>query len=571
MPTIRLTIYVSVSCLSLALLANIRLLSFDSVPHSGSSGENAPRVTINSGTLEGARYGSDVDMFLGVPYAAPPTGNLRWSPPAAPGPWTGVRNAKAFGAVCPQTEHDLGRINEDVQEYAQFYPFYETFRPHEDCLLLNIWTSNTAGEAKLPVMVWIHGGGGNSGTGALPPFGPLLAKKGVVLVAPNFRIGLLGYMAHPALTAESPHHASGNYGTLDQIAALQWVQRNIEQFGGDRNKVTIFGHSAGGTAVCNLMISPLAHGLFHRAILQSEECRDSFVPELDRRVDWDYSLGGAGTAHRNGQRLARYLKIPDGPDTLAQLRSRPWQEIVGASEKDQSLLAYDNVDGWVQPEQPAVAFHNEHQARVPVMLGSTEDESVLMYNPPVDPSTVAGYKEFLKTERFFSHANDLFRAYPAKTDADVRRIYLDLLTDDTAQGAYHLARAMSSAGQKAFLYYFTYPPKGKRAGYRAYHGLELDFIAGVFRKGRWGEPDDEDRKLVEIMSGYWTQFARTGDPNRDSLPAWPAYDPQKDVYLEIGRDVKVRPIHHVEKFELFERSLQTRVAQYEKSGSTQKH
>jgi para-nitrobenzyl esterase len=176
----------------------------------------------------------------------------------------------------------------------------------------------------------------------------------------------------------------------------------------------------------------------------------------------------------------------------------------------------------------------------------------------------------LKSERFFSHAENLFQAYPTKTDGDVRRSYLDLLTDDTAQGAYHFARAMTSVGQKAYLYYFTYPPKGKYAGYRAYHGLELRFIAGVFRKSRWSEPDDEDGKLVEIMSGYWTQFARTGDPNKKGLPTWPAYDPLKDVYLEIGREVKVQPIHHLEKFPLFERSLQARITEYQKSQSAEK-
>jgi len=392
-------------------------------------------------------------------------------------------------------------------------------------------------------------------------------------VAPDFRIGLLGYLAHPALTQESPHHASGNYGVLDEIAALQWIQRNIEQFGGDPTNVTIFGHSAGASEVCNLMVSPLARGLFHRAILQSEECRDTFVPELTRRVDWDYSPGGhGGTAHENGLRLTQDLKITDGRDVLAQLRSRPWQEIVAAGEKDKNLVSgYATVDGWVLPEQSPIAFLKGHQARVPVMLGSAEDESVLMYNPPVDPSTIAGYKEALKTERFFSHAEDLFQAYPASTDADVKRAYLDLLTDDTAQGAYHFARAMTEAGQNSYLYYFTYPPKGKYAGYRAYHGLELRFIAGVFRKSRWGgEPDAEDMKLVEIMSSYWTQFARMGDPNQKGLPAWPAYDPKYDVCLEIGREVKVRPIPHLDRFVLFERSLQARITEYQKSGSVEK-
>jgi para-nitrobenzyl esterase len=566
MPHLQFKGFIPLSCLLLWLLSGFHF------PFSEPETESAPRVTIDSGALEGKRYGSEVEMFLGIPYAAPPIGNLRWKPPAPAARWSVIREAKAFGATCPQSEEAVRNINEEAQEYSQIYPFYGTFRADEDCLSLNIWTTSAVRKTKLPVMAWIHGGGGNSLTGALPPYGPVLARKGVVLVAPNFRIGLLGRMAHPALTAESAHHASGNYGLLDQIAALQWIQRNIEQFGGDRNNVTIFGHSDGASQVCYLMISPLAHGLFHRAILQGEECRDIFVPELARRVDWDYSPGGhGGTAHEGGRRLAQDLKIPDGPDTLAQLRSKRWQEIVEASEKDENLTAWAaTVDGWVLPEQPAFAFRNGHQARVPVMLGSTEDESVLMYNPPVDPSTVPSYKETLKTERFFSHAEDLFQAYPANTDADVKRAYLDLLTDDTAQGAYHFARAMTAAGQKAYLYYFTYPPKGKYAGLRAYHGLELRFIAGVFRKSRWGEPDAQDMKLAEIMSAYWAQFAKTGDPHQNGLPAWPRYDPDAERCLEIGLEVKPRTIPHLDKFAAFERSLEARIAEYQKSGSTEK-
>lgn len=318
------------------------------------------------------------------------------------------------------------------------------------------------------------------------------------------------------------------------------------------------------------MTSPLAQGLFHRAILESEECRDGFLPELARHVDWDYSPGGmGGSAHEFGLRISQYLGTPDGADSLAQLRSKPWREIVAAGEKEERLQYYaETVDGWVLPEQPAIAFRNGHVARVPVMLGSTEDEGVLLYNPPQDPSTVAGYKEALRTERFFSHADELFQAYPAKTDSEVRRAYLDALTDDTAQGAYQFAKAMTAAGQKAFLYYFTYPPKGKYAGNKAYHGMELRFLAGAFRKSRWGEPDAEDWKLVETMSSYWAQFAKTGDPNQDGLPVWPAYNPRKEQCLEIGVEVKPQPIPHLEKFAVFEQSLQARIADYQKSGST---
>lgn len=534
-----------------------------------SKADHPPRVTIDSGTLQGSRSGSDVEMFLGIPYAAPPTGNLRWKPTVLAVKWSGVRQANSFGPICPQSEEAVRRINEQEKEYARLYPFSGIVHADEDCLTLNIWTTNMAKTPRLPVMVWIHGGGMNVGSGVTTRLGPRLARKGVVLVTLNFRLGLLGGMAHPALTLESPHHASGNYGTLDQIAALQWIQRNIAQFGGDPQNVTIFGGSSGASQVCYLMISPLAQGLFHHAIMQSGECRDTFLPELARRVDWDFSPGGiGGTAQDIGLRLAQYLNVPAGSDGLVQLRSRPWQEIVAASDKDSQMGGYEEtMDGWVHPEQPAIAFRYGHQARVPVMLGSTEDESVLSRNYP---ATIATYKEALKTDRFFSHADNLFQEYPAKTDSDVERAYKDLQADDVAQGAYYFARIMTAAGQKAFLYYFTYPPKGKYAGYKAYHGLEQGFIAGGFLEGSWGEPDADDWKLVETMGSYWTQFAKTGDPNQVGLPAWPVYDPEREQCLEIGAEVKARAIPHLEKFAAFEQSLQARIAEYQKPASADK-
>jgi para-nitrobenzyl esterase len=255
-------------------------------PPSGSLIENAPHVTVDTGSLQGKLYGNDVEMFLGIPYAAPPTGNLRWKPTVPAVKWSGVRQANSFGPICAQSEEAVRNINEQEKEYAQLYPVSGAVHADEDCLTLNIWTTNIAKTPRLPVMVYFHGGGMNVGSGVTTRLGPRLARKGVVLVTLNFRLGLLGSMAHPALTLESSHRASGNYGTLDQIAALQWIQRNIVQFGGDPQNVTIFGSSNGATQVCFLMISPLARRLFHQAIMQSEECRDAFLPELARRVDW---------------------------------------------------------------------------------------------------------------------------------------------------------------------------------------------------------------------------------------------------------------------------------------------
>ena len=233
----------------------------------------------DSGLVEGLPDGGQA-VFLGIPFAAPPTGELRWKPPQAVAKWQGVRAASSFGPACPQSGSDY--YHEVFREIAPAHPYYANFRADEDCLYLNVWTKNLAHRGLLPVMVWIHGGSNIGGTGVHPPFGPTLAEKGVVFVSFNYRLGALGFMAHPDLTAESAHHASGNYDIEDQIAALEWVQRNISRFGGDPGRVTVFGESAGGAMICYLMASPLARGLFERAILESCTCQDYISPQLKR-------------------------------------------------------------------------------------------------------------------------------------------------------------------------------------------------------------------------------------------------------------------------------------------------
>ena len=522
--------------------------------------DSVPLITIDSGRVAGAHFGSSAQevMFLGIPYAAPPTGSRRWKPPSPVEEWQGVYNADAFAPSCPQPVGSVREAAEQAVEFRQTLRYYKEFRTDEDCLYLNIWTTNLAGKQSVPVMVWIHGGGGFSGSSWIPPFGPALARKGVVLLSVEFRIGALGHLAHPALTAESPHHASGNYGTLDQIAALQWIQRNILSFGGDPRNVTIFGGSDGGTKTCVLMASPLARGLFHRAILESGQCTDFLSPELKKSIRYDGSVQ-AGTAEDSGLQLTHDLKITDGPNVLAELRSKTADEIIQAS---QSLDAYSNptVDRWVLPEQPAFTFREGRQALVPVIVGSTDDEMAALYHPPADPSTVAAYKAWLKQNRFFTYADDIFRLYPAATDAEVPDKFMALETDDMGHGAYFFARDTVRAGQKAYLYYFTYPSKGKMAGRGAVHGAEVKFISGVFRTSSWGQPNDEDRKLADTMIEYWTRFAASGDPNGPGQPKWPAYDPKADLCLEIGHEVRPRPVAHTDKYKVIENSFRTRLA-----------
>lgn len=506
------------------------------------------RVATDAGVLQGLTKDNQA-VFLGIPFAAPPTGNLRWKPPQPVSHWPGVRPARTFGPACPQS--DFEGTEDRFKEIASDFPYYKNPRINEDCLSLNVWSPMNS--HKLPVMVWIHGGSNIGGVGALPPFGPKLALPGlrqaVVYVSLNYRLGALGFLAHPALTAESPQHSSGNYGILDLIAGLQWIHRNVSAFGGDPGNVTVFGESAGGVMICYLMASPLAQGLFHNAIMQSCTCRDYLSPELKRPIRYEF---GRGSAEDAGLMLSPSLKV---------LRARPAADIVRASEK--SILAFlyagGTVDGWVIPEQPALTFAAGRQAKVPVLTGSNADEGTVTHVPP----TLAGYRAWLERQ-FDDHADDVFRAYPANSDADVRRAYLELTADyQRAQTVRSVARDTVRAGKAAYLYYFTYPPKGgyPSEGLGTFHGLDLSFMGGgYFRPKRWGQPDAQDRKLVEIMTAYWTQFASTGDPNRPGLPQWPVYDPATDFALELGVNIKPISVPRAGRFTVFERILSERLA-----------
>ncbi len=314
----------------------------------------APKVAIDSGRLVGIRLTTIPRgaAFLGIPYAAQPTGSLRWKAPQLPPGWRGVRKATSYGPACPQAPSPwlpemlgIRRMTTD-----------------EACLYLNVWTPDLHGTGKLPVVVWVHGGGNVEGSGEWPPLGRTLAAKGVVVVSLNYRLGAFGFFSYPALSAESPHHVSGNYGHLDQVAALRWVRRNIGSFGGDPHQVTIAGQSSGALDICNLMASPIAAGLFQRAILQSGVCVDSVYPS---------SL----QAQANNARLAKDLGVEDGPRSLAQLRAIPAQRILKIAANDREVDLEPVVDGWFFPEQPAVTFARGRQAGISVIVGSNENET----------------------------------------------------------------------------------------------------------------------------------------------------------------------------------------------------
>lgn len=538
--------------------------------------QSRPLVTIDSGTLEGAHFGAAPNevMFLGIPYAAPPVGDRRWRPPEPVEKWQERRKADAYGAACPQT--DDPNTEASTKEMVQTFEPYYAYHTDEDCLYLNVWTTNLTGNRpaalKLPVMFWIHGGGNTSGASQMDAMGPTLARKGVVLVSTNYRLGALGFLAHPALTAESPHHASGNYGILDQIAALEWVQRNIASFGGDPANLTIFGESAGGEDVCYLLSSPLARGLFHRAIMESCTCSDYISPELNTPSRY---FEGVGTSEDIGLRLMRDLNIPDDRDALAKMRSKTPKEIIDVSDRDLAVnfMAGGTIDGWVLTEQPATSLAQGRVPKVPLIVGSNADEGTTNVEDDLRAApTLANYKAYLKGE-FVNDADaeEFFRIYPAATDADVRAAFIHFDTDYGFGFPVHrFAVNTARAGQKAWFYYFTYPARAKYyAGLGAFHGIEEKFLSGWFVPSHWGEPNAEDKKLVEIMTGYWTQFAKTGDPNGPGLPPWPVYDPKADLVLEIGREIKLRPTPHADRFAVFERSLNSRLASISRSSDAQ--
>jgi para-nitrobenzyl esterase len=479
-----------------------------------------PQVTLETGALEGVHFGSAENgvAFLGVPYAAPPVGGLRWKPPQPAQKWGGTRKAAQFRAACPQLP-------------AGWLPYIGW---NEDCLYLNVWTMQLSPSAKRPVLVYFHGGSNTAGYSQMTPLGPALAPLSVVVVSANYRLGPMGFLALPALTAESKHHSSGNYGLLDQIQALKWVRENISRFGGDPGRVAVMGQSAGAVDTCLLMASPLAVGLFQRAIIESGDCQGTFNEEIRTPVRYNEV---SDTGESEGERLGADLGVPDGPAALQKLRSLSADAILKAWSQDREVHFDAIVDGWIVPEQPGKIFSDRREMQIPVLVGSNSDEATVFSHG--GPKTVAEYRKYLVADTG-RYADQEFQAYPAAADADVPARYLRFEDDTFAYGAYSMAQSMARANQKTYLYYFTYAGTGKRASLGAYHGEELLFLSDSFPSD-WAHSRDGDQ-LGETMRAYWAQFAKTGDPNAPGLPVWPAYDGRAKECFELGRGIQARPI-----------------------------
>lgn len=464
--------------------------------------DSRPVVAAPAGMVQGI-VDAGIAAFRGLPYAAPPVGAGRWRPPGPAASWSGVRDASQFGPACVQPTPHVPSI------YST-----EIGATSEDCLTLNIWTPSTIGRA--PVIVWIHGGSLSGGTGKADLHnGARLAAAGVVVVTLNYRLGALGYLAHPELSRESPAGLSGNYGLLDQIAALQWVQRNIAAFGGDPANVTIAGESAGGLSVIYLMASPPARGLFTKAIAQSAYMIST--PELKA------ARHGTASAEATGAWLAGALKADD----VQALRAMDPQALTDAAARA-GFLPFGVVDGVVLPRQLVEVFDRGEQAPAPILAGfnSGEIRSLRFLAPPA-PGSLHEYERIIRA-RYGDLAEDFLALYPSSDmDESVLAAARDATYGWTAE---RLVRSQTRMGAPSFLYLFDHGyPSADQAGLHAFHGAEIPYMFALLDRTppRWPKPPPsaQEGRLSDAMVGYWTSFARTGRPASKGAPAWPPYKP----------------------------------------------
>jgi para-nitrobenzyl esterase len=474
----------------------------------------AATASIDSGELEGARQDA-VSVYKGVPYATPPLGDLRWRAPQPLAPWTGVRKADEFAPACMQTGVSM--------------PGEAPPKTSEDCLYLNVWTPATRPGPRLPVIVWIHGGGFSNGSASMPLYwGDRLARKGVVVVTIAYRLGPFGFLALPELTRESGRAASGNYGLMDQIAALQWVRRNIGAFGGDPGRVTIAGQSAGAMSVSLLMASPLAKGLFQRAIGESG---GMFEPIA---LAPDYPLAGA-------EREGEAYEASVGASSLAELRRLPAAALLGGKA---ATITHPDVEPYVFPKSPYEVFAAGRQNDVPILIGSNADEARSLTD--ASSVTAANFASGL-VAAWGPLARPLVDVYHHATDAQARQARLDMERDlRFGWDMWAWARLQASAGaQPVFFYHFTqtppFPPTSPYAGWGASHFAELWYVFDHLDQSPWPWRAS-DRRLADQMSSYWVNFARSGDPNGPGLPKWPRFTPIGGRVLYLGDPIHTGPV-----------------------------
>ena len=489
---------------------------------SASAGGGKPlttKVKVDGGTVEGY-VSENVTIFKGIPFAAPPVGDLRWKAPQPVVPWTGVRKCT---------------INPPSAMQAKPVPFMmwskEFMAPEEplseDCLYLNVWTGAKKNNAKLPVIVWIHGGGFTGGSGTVPLYdGTEMAKKGVVFVTVNYRLGVFGFLAHPELSAESTSHVSGNYGILDQIAALKWVRKNIAAFGGDPSNVTIDGQSAGSFSVNALMVSPLASGLFQRAIGQSGAM---------------FSGTGSITFDlKSGEAEGTKFQDRAGAKSISDLRKLNADDLLKVQGR-WGLV----IDGYVLP--PAnLTFTSGKQNDVPLITGWNADDGFSM-GPPMNAESFRKNAE----KTYGDRAAEYLKVFPAGNDEEAKQSQKIISQMFFGFENYKWAKLQSMTGKnKAWLYYFRRVPPGE-PNYGAFHSSEFGYALKTLKL--WNRPFTSwDYQLSDMMSSYWVNFAKTGNPNGPGLPEWPSFSKSDPKVIEFGDQVKQADVPYAKQLDFLD-------------------
>jgi para-nitrobenzyl esterase len=470
-------------------------------------------VSTKSGKVRGVARASSGAEFLGVPYAQPPTGERRWREPVSVQPWKDVRDASSFGAPCAQLL--LGDWNRRDAESGK-----------EDCLFLNVMTPVWPVKDRLPVMFWLHGGGNEGGTAssALYKDGTLVGH-GIVLVTVNYRLGVFGFFAHPGLTRESAHKASGNYGLMDQLAALRWVRENIAKFGGDPDNITVFGQSAGSQDASLLMTSPLAKGQFQKVIAESGSALNPNIPSLS-------------VSEERGQKAAALLKAPSGQDAIKYLRGLTVGELLkGLEVRDPTQPPFlgPNIDGWVLPRLPAEVFAAGQQMPVPMIIGSSTREFGMPGGPDAARKMIQDVSGTLAPKALQLYG--LADGGQGTTDPLYGPVSNQWFADFifrcpvTTQAAWH-----NAAKHPTYEYQFEHAIPGQEAE-GSVHSADLPYVFGYYPKagnisGKFG---DTDFKLAELIESYWTNFAKRGSPNGEGLPNWPEYDGSQ-AFIELTQE-----------------------------------
>ena len=485
-------------------------------------------VQVTGGQIRGIRLEDGGAVFKGIPFARPPVGDLRWHDPDPVISWSGVQDATSLGRPCAQG--------------PQLQPAYSQVSS-EDCLYLNVWAPEWPVRHRVPVMVWITGGGNYGGNASVAKYdGESLAKHGVVVVSFNYRLSLVGFLAHPVFSRESPHHSSGNYGLLDQIAALRWSRDNITGFGGDPEEVTIFGESAGGLDVNYLMVSPLTVGLFKRAIVESGAVT---------------SLGPAlplATAEREGEQLVGRMTASEAD--LERLRRLSPAEVFAVeppyfTHAPTGLLAV--LDGYVLRDQPSDIFAGGQERRVPLIIGSNAREripgSVL---PESLPDAIRSRYGSIAARAQALYAGAASTDVSYGTPAEQWATDVSFRCSSVLEAAWH-----SAAGNRTYLYEFARVPKG-RESFGASHAGELPYVFGVLTPEALAGAvfSEVDAHLSSVVQAYWTNFAKSGDPNGRGLPTWPRYQGQTRAYVAFANEGPVaRDNLRREQCDLYAKSL----------------